>query len=169
MTPRRTRPYGATAYDLGAAHLRAITAEDAAQLGAGLAAIDPWRRADYPAAALTAYLTREDPAARRFAIQAGGALAGVVSVREPWLRGPYLELLGLLPPAQGRGLGGAVMRWFEAEAPAGATNLWVLCSDFNTGALAFYARHGFRQVTPLEGLVGEDLTEILLRKKLGRR
>ena len=58
---------------------------------------------------------------------------------------------------------------FEAEAPAGATNLWVLCSDFNTGALAFYARHGFRQVTPLEGLVGEDLTEILLRKKLGRR
>jgi diamine N-acetyltransferase len=168
MTARQTRPYGATAYDLGPATLRAITAEDAAVLGPGLAAIDPWRRANFSGTALTGYLTRHDPAANRFAIDAGGALAGAVAVREPWLRGPYLELLGLLPAAQGRGIGGAVMRWFEGCAPRSASSLWVLCSDFNAGALAFYARHGFREVAPLDGLLGEGLTEILLRKKLER-
>ena len=169
MATDDTRPYGAAAYDLGAVKLCAITAADAALLGPGLAAIDPWRRANFPHAALTGYLTRRDPAANRFAIHADGALAGVISVREPWLRGPYLELLGLLTPAQGRGIGAAVMRWFEAEAPAGASSLWVLCSDFNTGALAFYERHGFLRVTELEGLVGDGFTEILLRKKLDRR
>jgi GNAT superfamily N-acetyltransferase len=168
MMTRRTRPYGATAYDLGPATLRAITAADAAALGPGLAAIDPWRHANYPAEVVTGYLMRHDPAANRFAIYTGDTLAGVVSVREPWLRGPYLELLALLPPAQGQGIGAAVMRWFEAEARPDASSRWVLCSDFNTRALAFYDRHGFRQVAPLEGLLGEGLTEILLRKRLDR-
>jgi diamine N-acetyltransferase len=169
MAGYHTRAYGAAAYDLGPVTLRAVTAADAALLGPGLAAIDPWRRANYPHAALTGYLTRLDPAANRFAIDADGALAGVISVREPWLRGPYLELLGLLPPAQGRGIGAAVMGWFEEQAPGSASSLWVLCSDFNAGALAFYERHGFRRVTALEGLVGEGFTEILLRRKLDRR
>jgi GNAT superfamily N-acetyltransferase len=169
MTTHATRPYAAAAYDLGRVTLRAITGVDADALGPALAAIDPWRRANFPAAALTGYLTRPDPAASRFAIDAEGALAGVVAVREPWLRGPYLELLGLLPPAQGQGIGAAVLDWFEAEAPAGASSLWVLCSDFNTGALAFYERHGFQRVTLLDGLVGAGLTEILMRKRLGRR
>lgn len=168
MAIRDTGPYGAAAYDLGVATLRAITAADAALLGAGLAAIDPWRRAAYSDEALTGYLTRRDPAANRFAIHVDGALAGAVSVREPWLRGPYLELLGLLPPTQGRGVGAAVMRWFEAQAPAGASSLWVLCSDFNAGALAFYERHGFRRVAALDGLIGEGIAEILLRKALTR-
>ena len=169
MPTHNSRPYAAAGYKLGCATLRAITGADADVLGPALAAIDPWRKANYPATALTGYLTRLDPAASRFAIEADGALAGVVAVREPWLRGPYLELLGLLPHAQGRGIGAAVLDWFEAEAPAGASSLWVLCSDFNTGALAFYERHGFHKVTPLEGLVGADLTEILMRKRLGRR
>lgn len=163
------RPYSAVSYLLGAITLCPITAEDAEFLGQGLAAIDPWRRANYSASALTSYLTRHDAAANRFAILNDGTLAGVVSVREPWLRGPYLEFLGLLPSAQGRGIGSAVMRWFESEAPASASSLWVLCSDFNTGALAFYDRHGYRQVAPLDGLIGEDFNEILLRKKLNPR
>lgn len=175
-------PYGAAAYDLEIAQLRPVTAGDAAVLGAALAAIDPWRRMDFPAKALSGYLTRDDPAVRRFAIWAGGtggtegkdtepALSGVVSVRGPWLRGPYLEVLGLLPHAQGRGIGAAVIGWFEDEARAGkralaATNLWVLCSDFNMGGRAFYKRHGFEEVTPLDGLGGPGFTEILLRKRL---
>ena len=169
MAINKTRSYSAASYDLGPVTLRAITPADADLLGAGLAAIDPWRRANFTDAALTGYLARRDPGGNRFAIHAEGALAGAVAIREPWLRGPYLEFLGLLPQAQGRGIGAAVMRWFEAQAPASASSLWVLCSDFNTGALAFYERHGFGQVAALDGLIGEGFNEILLRKRLIHR
>lgn len=168
MPTHNSRPYAAAAYTLECATLRAITGADADVLGPALAAIDPWRKAKFPPAALTGYLTRPDPAAGRFAIDSDGTLAGVVAVREPWLRGPYLELLGLLPHAQGRGIGAAVLDWFEREAPAGASSLWVLCSDFNAGALAFYERHGFQRVTLLDGLVGEGFAEFLMRKRLAR-
>lgn len=166
MPPATDRPYGKRRYTRDGITLDAIAPSDAETLAAGLAAIEPWRRLQYAASALAGYLTREDPAANRFAIREGGALVGVVAVREPWLRGPYLELLGLLPPAQGRGVGRTVMAWFETEAPSSAANLWVLCSDFNTGALAFYERHGFRRMTSIESLVGEGFNEILLRKRL---
>jgi GNAT superfamily N-acetyltransferase len=166
--PSSARPYALSAYDLGRVMLRPVTEADALALGAGLAAIEPWRRLNYADKALSDSLTRPDPAICRLAIYEGGNLSGVVAVREPWLRGPYLELLGLLPPAQGRGIGSLILKWFEAEASARARNLWVLCSDFNTGALAFYERHGFVRMTAIESLVGEGFSEILLRKKLNR-
>jgi diamine N-acetyltransferase len=168
MPPSADRPYGKPAYDLGSVTLGPIAPADADTLADGLAAIEPWRRLQFAASSLAGYLTREDPAASRFAIREGGAPVGVIAVREPWLRGPYLELLGLLPPAQGRGIGETVMTWFETEAPKSALNLWVLCSDFNTGALAFYERRGFRRMTAIESLVGEGFNEILLRKRLSR-
>jgi GNAT superfamily N-acetyltransferase len=166
--PNSARPYALSAYDLGRVMLRPVTEADALALGAGLAAIEPWRRLNFAEKALSESLTRPDPAICRLAIYAGGNLSGVVAVRDPWLRGPYLELLGLLPPAQGRGIGSAVMKWFETEAPARARNLWVLCSDFNAGALAFYERHGFVRMTAIESLVGDGFSEILLRKRLIR-
>jgi ribosomal protein S18 acetylase RimI-like enzyme len=42
----------------------------------------------------------------------------------------------------------------------------VAASDFNSGALRFYERHGFVRVAALEGLVAEGRSEILLRKRL---
>lgn len=165
ITPA-SAPYGAESYDLDTIRLTPFTGEEADALGAGLAAIDPWRRMGYAAESLSGYLVRPDPAARRFAIRADGVLAGVISVRNPWLRGPYLELLGLLPHSHGRGIGQAAMDWFEAESPPSTGYLWVICSEFNTGALAFYKRCGFTEVTGLEDLVFEGFTEILLRKAL---
>jgi GNAT superfamily N-acetyltransferase len=88
-----------------------------------------------------------------------------VSVRSPWLKGPYLELLALLPKAQGQGIGANILAWFEQEAlKAGARNLWVCASLFNTRALRFYERHGFEQAATLPGLVADGYDEILLRK-----
>lgn len=162
-------PYAANTYNLGEIRLTGYTEAEADVLGTGLAAIDPWLRMGYTARALAGYLRRPDPAAHRFAIRAGGALAGAIAVRNPWLRGPYLELLGVLSHAHRRGIGRTVMDWFEAEAPPSAGFLWVLCSDFNESALAFYRRCGFSEVTSLENLVADGFTEILLRKALPLR
>lgn len=119
----------------------------------------------YPADRLAAFLVSPDRGVSRYCVRAGGMVAGVVSVRSPWLKGPYLELLALLPPAQGQGIGSSIMAWFEQTAlDQEARNLWVCASSFNARALRFYARHGFEPAATLPGLVAEGFDEILLRK-----
>ncbi|MCG8559678.1 MAG: GNAT family N-acetyltransferase [Hyphomicrobiales bacterium] len=152
--------------DLAGAALVAMDEATAAILGPALAEIDPWARMDYPASQLMAYLQANDPAVRKFAIRRDGATAGVVALRHPWLKGPYVELLALLPDHQGHGIGSAALDWIEREAAATQRNLWVVTSAFNEGALAFYRRHGFEPVGRLPDLVYDGFEEILLRKRL---
>jgi GNAT superfamily N-acetyltransferase len=155
---------------IGDGQLRPLEAADAAPLAAALAAalaaIDPWARLGYGAGALERYLTREDPALNRWAIERRGEVAGILALRSPWLRGPYVELFAVLPAHQGSGLGGAVMEWAARRAAEVSRNLWACVSDFNAPARAFYARHGFEEVGPLDGLVQPGVAEILLRKRL---
>jgi diamine N-acetyltransferase len=88
-----------------------------------------------------------------------------VSIRSPWLKGPYLELLAILPEFQGNRLGAGILAWFEREAlRLEARNLWVRAASFNARALRFYEGHGFRPAATLSGLVAEGYDEILLRK-----
>jgi GNAT superfamily N-acetyltransferase len=144
-----------------------LKAEHAKRLGARFAAIDPWASYPYPASALQAYFAAEEAGAPRFAVRLGGELAGAAGLRLNWLRGPYLQFLGVLPEFQKRGLGASVLDWIESEARRGGErNLWVSASDFNVGAIRFYETHGFVTVAPLPDLVRDGRTELLLRKRL---
>jgi len=138
----------------------------AKSLGAALSRIDPWLTLGTGPEALSSFLTREDPHCFRHAIRHGEAVAGVVAIRNPWLYGPYLNLLAVLPPYQASGVGAAVLQWMAAEAGETASNLWVCVSKFNTRALRFYERHGFQFTAELQGLVRPDFAELLLRKRL---
>lgn len=136
-------------------------------LAAAFAAIEPWSVYPYPVSALATYLAGARPDAPVFAITVAGTVAGAAGLRLDWLRGPYIQFLGLLDDARGGGIGSVILSWIEAEARrSGARNLWVAASDFNAGALRFYTRHGFRPVADLPGLVRDDRTEVLLRKRL---
>lgn len=152
--------------------LAPLQPSQASALAEAFAAMAPWAAYPYPAAALATYLASGSQAAPLFAIVAAaqgstGKLFGAIGLRLDWLRGPYIQFLGLLEEAQGNGIGGTVMAWIEAEARRTcARNLWVATSDFNAGALRFYERHGFSRVAELPGLVRDDRTELLLRKRL---
>jgi diamine N-acetyltransferase len=136
-----------------------------APLAAAIVAMPPWSVMDYSADALARFLATPDGGVSRYLVQIGSAPAGAVSVRFPWLKGPYLELLALLPPFQGQGIGSALLGWFEQEGVRlGARNLWVCASSFNEDALRFYRRHGFRPAATVSGLVADGYDEILLRK-----
>jgi GNAT superfamily N-acetyltransferase len=127
--------------------------------------MEPWSVMNYPAEKLAAFLASQDEGVSRYLVSLGGGEDGVVSVRYPWLKGPYLELLALLPQAQGQGIGSSILAWLESEALRHqARNLWVCASSFNRPALRFYERHGFRPAANLPGLVAEGYDEILLRK-----
>ena len=160
-----THPFAVGVHELAIGCLAPLDRSAAGLLAERLAAMDPWRRLGYESNVLQRYLSGDSPALTRFRIDCDGELAGVVAVRWPWLHGPYLELLAVLPDHQGRGLGSAVLRWLAAEAGA-SRNLWVAVSAFNEPARRFYARHGFVEIGAVPGLVRDGFDEILLRKAL---
>lgn len=148
--------------------LRPLAPAMAGELAARFAAMDPWAAYGYPANRLAAYLGGQEPGAPRFAVCLGPAVAGAAGLRLAWLKGPYLQFLGLLPEHQGRGLGGTVLHWLEREAREGlGPNVWVCVSEMNRRAFAFYRRHGFEHAAALPELVCPGKVELLLRKRVG--
>ncbi len=143
-----------------------LTNEQALAVAQMLSISEPWLTLKFSATALANYLTRDDAALRRYAVSVDGNLAGIICVRNPWLRGPYIELLGFFPDYRGKGIGKQVLAWAEAEARCEAKNLWVAASSFNHQALDFYQRLGFCPIGPIQGLVTPEYDEILLRKCL---
>ena len=173
-TPTHAEPFSAMTYDLdpgrGAVKrvaLAPVPPSEAHRLAAAIAAIDPWAKYGYAPARLATFFSGSEPSAPRYALYAEGDIAGVVGLKLDWLRGPFLQFLGILPEAQGQGLGSSVLAWIELEARRGGhRNLWVTASDFNVRALGLYRRHGYEETARLDGLVSDEHAEMLLRKRL---
>jgi ribosomal protein S18 acetylase RimI-like enzyme len=97
-----------------------------------------------------------------------GAMRGLAwFLREGTLgMGGYLRLIAMLPGAEGRGAGAALLAAFEADVAARSAHAFLLVSDFNDAAQRFYERHGYARVGALPGLVLPDVTELLYWKRL---
>ncbi len=166
------RPFHAPHYDLGLGpsggriSLASIANREADQLGQAFAAMDPWAAYGTSPQRLTAFFAAEEVDCSRRAIRLDGALAGAVVIRSPWLHGPYLQFLGLLPGRQGHGVGAAVLNWMANEVPPGTRNLWLCVSAINTRARAFYEHHGFSLAADLPALAADHMDELLLRRRL---
>jgi GNAT superfamily N-acetyltransferase len=80
--------------------------------------------------------------------------------------GGYLRLMAVLPGAQARGVGAALLGAFEAEVAASSAHGFLLCSDFNEPAQRFYERHGWRRCGAVPGLVLPDVAELIYWKRL---
>ena len=164
------RPFQQPVYDLGAEAgrltLEPIGPGEAAILGAAFAAIDPWAAYGSTPARLGNFFGQQEADCCRRGIRRDGHLIGAVVVRSPWLHGPYLQFLGLMPGRQGRGAGAAVLAWMEREAGPGTRNLWLCVSAINTRARAFYERHGYSHAATLDGLAADGMDELLMRKRL---
>ena len=161
------RTFELKTYDLGGAVLEPLEAENAARLGAALAAMPPWSVIGWPAESLIRSFQRKLPAMRRFQIITGGELAGLAAIQHPFLHGPYLQLLAILPGFQGRNLGLRVLEWMEAQARIEeARQLWLCVSTFNNRAQVFYERFGFEVMAILDKLASDRSDEIFMRKRL---
>jgi ribosomal protein S18 acetylase RimI-like enzyme len=160
-------PFPSRVYVLPFCTLHKMKRSETQGLAATLVTMDPWRTLEYQADAMATYLSRPDPTLWRFTIHSSGHTAGVLSLRYPWLKGVYLEILALFPPFQGLGLGREVMSFVEARARSHTKNFWVTVSSFNHRARRFYQDLGFVQIAPLQNLIKEGYDELLLRKILG--
>jgi ribosomal protein S18 acetylase RimI-like enzyme len=135
--------------------------EKSVRLGTALAAMPPWPVTGSPAESLIRSFQRKLPAMQRFEIIKGGELAGMAATQHPFLHGPYLQLLAILPDFQGHNLGLRLVEWMEE-----ARQLWLCVSTFNSRAQAFYERFGFEAIAVLNKLASDRSDEVFMRKRL---
>lgn len=150
--------------------LQPVTDETAIYLADTFATMSPWHDYSIQAETLRTYFVSEEPGAPRYIVQAGSHAnqpIGLLGLRSNWLRGPYIQFLGLIPPLHNKGIGSALLTCIETNARlSGAQNIWVMASKINTRGQAFYKRHGFVEVTHIHDLVAPSQSEVLLRKML---
>lgn len=79
----------------------------------------------------------------------------------------YIRWVAVAPHARGRGIGERLMRHAERRLFAAGPNVFLLVSDFNTGAQAFYRKLGYRLVGAIPDYVVAGVTERLYRKARG--
>ncbi len=154
-------------YDLGICQLKPPTKDEALKLANELSLIDPLKTLGTAIEPTAAHFAGKSDNACRMAIFVGDALSGIICVKTNWLVGPYVDFVGLLPTAQGQGIGKSVFNWLEEEAvKSKARNLFLCVSDFNHGAIAFYQKLGFKECAQLDALIVDNHGELLMRKRL---
>lgn len=139
---------------------------DGIMIAEQLVGIDPWRTLEYQIEDLTRYLVRHDPCLYRYDIEYEERVIGVVCIRYPWLRGPYIELFGIFNGYRNMGMGSVVIDWISNRTRRQEKNLWVIASSFNKSAQRFYTSNGFYQIGSIQNLVKKNTEETLWRKEL---
>ena len=94
-------------------------------------------------------------------------VAGVAIVRQKFLLGDYLELLGVADSARKQGVGRRLLEHVEQLVFERAENLFACVSDFNEPARAFYKKHGYQEIGPMPNFLIPGSAELLLRKTAG--
>lgn len=122
MAPPSSQPFRADRFGIGEARdgrplqLVSMSAGSAERLGPTIAAIGPWAHYNFSTDTIVAFLKGELGDSHRFEVVCGGQSAGAVVIRYPWLAGPYLQMLAILPGFQRLAIGAHILNWFEAEA-----------------------------------------------------
>jgi len=149
--------------------VRPLAAAEIPALARALAGVPLMVRYGRTPGALEAALSGAHARGERLLVAAdGGALRGLAwfLTQGTLALGGYLKLIAMLPGAEGKGAGAALLAAFEAETARESRHAFLLVSDFNDGAQRFYERHGYVRAGALPGLVLPDVAEVLYWKRL---
>jgi ribosomal protein S18 acetylase RimI-like enzyme len=147
--------------------IRAMNSGDREAVVRLLEESDPWKTLGY---------TKDDwnrifcpiPQGRDcYVVDLEGRVAGIAIVKQKFLLGDYLELLGVAGWARHRGIGGQLLSHIEQLVFERTKNLFACVSDFNEPARAFYKKHGYQEIGPMPNFLIPGSAEMLLRKTAG--
>lgn len=79
----------------------------------------------------------------------------------------YIRWIAVHPDFQGKGVGKILMQFAENKIFKNASNVFLLVSDFNVQAQAFYQKRGYKKVGELEDYYKKGITELIYRKSRG--
>jgi [ribosomal protein S18]-alanine N-acetyltransferase len=132
-----------------------------------LADSDPWKTLGYDQNDWSRIFCPVPQGRESFVAEGDGQIMGIAIVRQKFLLGDYLELLGVAGWARHRGTGRQLLAYVEAFVFARTKNLFACVSDFNTGARDFYRKQGYQEIGPMPNFLIPGSAEILLRKTAG--
>lgn len=147
--------------------IRTMEADDRDAVVHLLAESDPWKSLGYTTRDWDNIFCPIPRGRDTYVATIDGQVAAVAILRQKFLLGDYLELLGVAGWARGKGLGGRLLEHTETIVFARTSNLFACVSDFNTTAREFYRNHGFREIGPMPDFLIPGRAEILLRKTSG--
>lgn len=128
---------------------------------------DPWRTLGYSKADWNRIFCPTPQGRDCYVALLDGRVAGVAIVKQKFLLGDYLELLGVAVWARQKGIGGELLRHIEELVFKRTKNLFACVSDFNESARAFYRKHGYQEIGPMPNFLIPGSAELLLRKTAG--
>ena len=147
--------------------VRPMTAEDRAAVIELLTDSDPWKQLGYQGKDWDSYFTPLPQGRDSYVVDQGGRVAGIAVVRQKFLLGDYLELLGVADWARGKGLGKRLLAHVEAVCLREGEEPVRLCIGFQRPGRHFYEKQGYQEIGPMPNLLIPDSAEILLRKTRG--
>ena len=77
---------------------------------------------------------------------------------------PYLKLIAVDSSIRSTGVGSALLAEFEKRTSGTGRPWLLLVSDFNTRAIAFYERHGYKEAGRLLDFAVQGVAEIIMIK-----
>ena len=128
---------------------------------------DPWRRLGYAKDDWNRIFCPTPKGRDCYVALLEGQVAGVAILKQKFLLGDYLELLGVAEWARKQGIGRNLLSHVERLVFGRTKNLFACVSDFNESARAFYKKHGYQEIGPMPNFLIPGSAEILLRKTAG--
>ena len=128
---------------------------------------DPWKTLGYTHDDWGRIFCPTPPGRDTFVAELDGRVAGIAIVRQKFLLGDYLELLGVATWARRKGTGKQLLAYIESMVFGRTKNLFACVSDFNQGARDFYKKQGYQEIGPMPNFLIFGSAEILLRKTAG--
>ncbi len=147
--------------------VRPMQPEDQSAVVQLLGESDPWKTLGYTAADWDRIFCPLPQGRDSYVAELKGCVAGIAIVRQKFLLGDYLELLGVAQWARQKGVGRLLLFSIEQLVFGRTKNLFACVSDFNEPARAFYKRQGFQEIGPMPNFLIPGSSEILLRKTSG--
>lgn len=99
----------------------------------------------------------------------GGQIVGFIAYHlgGTFYHSGYIRWIAVAPHARGRGVGRRLMRFAEERIFRRGPNVFLMASDFNEKAHAFYRKQGYTEVGSLPDYIVPGITERLYRKTRG--
>lgn len=152
---------------MNVSRIRAMQAEDRAEIVQLLGESDPWRTLGYTIADWNRIFCPLPQGRDSYVAELDGRVAGVALVKQKFLLGDYLELLGVAEWARQKGIGSLLLKHVEHLVFERTKNLFACVSDFNQSARDFYKKQGYQEIGPMPNFLIPGSAEIFLRKTAG--
>jgi len=147
--------------------IRDMAARDREAVMQLLAESDPWKKLGYSAGDWDRIFCPVPQGRDSYVAELDGRVAGIAIVKQKFLLGDYLELLGVAGWARKQGIGDRLLTHIERLVFERTKNVFACVSDFNQQARDFYKKQGYQEIGPMPNFLIPGSSEILLRKSAG--